>query len=41
MRQLTAAVAVAAVSMLVAACGDSNEKGSGSSAPSATSATTT
>ena len=31
MRQLTAAVAVAAVSMLVASCGDSNDKGSGSS----------
>jgi len=36
MRQLTAAIAVAAVSMLVASCGDSDDKGSGSSTSAAT-----
>lgn len=40
MRQLTAAVAVAAVSILVASCGDSNDKGSGSSTTAATTSAT-
>ncbi|HTR32476.1 MAG TPA: sensor domain-containing protein [Gaiellaceae bacterium] len=40
MRQLTAAVAVAAISTLVAGCGNSDDKGSGSSSPSASATTT-